>query len=108
MYKAYIAVRDKWAILDCYRSPGPIQLYGPSSDSVTYLVKPPTIDEFVRETEEHEKFENSRSSASLFHRHTDNLSELAKELIKYNPPIPQTLSDNSYGVIATKKYKPYS
>jgi hypothetical protein len=24
MFKAYAAVRDKWAILDCYRSPGPI------------------------------------------------------------------------------------
>ena len=25
MFKAYAAVREKWAVLDCYRSPGPIQ-----------------------------------------------------------------------------------
>jgi pyrophosphate--fructose-6-phosphate 1-phosphotransferase len=24
MFKAYEAVRDKWAYLDCYSSPGPI------------------------------------------------------------------------------------
>ena len=24
MFKAYEAVRDKWAYLDCYQSPGPI------------------------------------------------------------------------------------
>lgn len=32
MFKAYEAVRDKWALLDCYQSPGPIQFHGPSSD----------------------------------------------------------------------------
>lgn len=24
MFKAYEAVREKWAVLDCYKSPGPI------------------------------------------------------------------------------------
>jgi pyrophosphate--fructose-6-phosphate 1-phosphotransferase len=32
MFKAYAAVREKWGYLDCFRSPGPIQFSGPSSD----------------------------------------------------------------------------
>jgi pyrophosphate--fructose-6-phosphate 1-phosphotransferase len=38
IFGAYVAVRDKWAVLDCYRSPGPIQFKGPYSDAVNYLV----------------------------------------------------------------------
>lgn len=77
MFKAYAAVRDKWAILDCYRSPGPIQFTGPNSDSVNSLVDPPRIEDLVKDTEEHEKFENSKTKAQLFHRHQTNLSTLA-------------------------------
>lgn len=32
MFKSYEAVREKWAVLDCYQSPGPIQFKGPGSD----------------------------------------------------------------------------
>lgn len=44
MFKSYAAVREKWALLDCYRSPGPIQFSGPSSDSVNFLVNPPVTE----------------------------------------------------------------
>lgn len=77
MFQAYAAVRDKWALLDCFRSPGPIQFSGPGSDLVNFLVKPPVIEEIVRETDEHEKFENSTSLASHFHRDRTNLSVLS-------------------------------
>ena len=108
MYKAYVAVRDKWAFLDCYRSPGPIQFSGPGSDFVCSLVYPPDINELMRETDEHEKFESERSQASLFHRHSTNLSELSKARIQVTPPIPQTLTTNSFALAAVKKYKPFS
>jgi pyrophosphate--fructose-6-phosphate 1-phosphotransferase len=38
MFKSYQAVRDQWALYDCYNSPGPIQFTGPTSDSISYLV----------------------------------------------------------------------
>lgn len=38
MFKAYEAVRDKWAILDCYKSPGPIQFSGAGSDAINFMV----------------------------------------------------------------------
>lgn len=44
MFKSYAAVRDRWAILDCYQSPGPIQFKGPSSDAGCFLVTPPSIE----------------------------------------------------------------
>jgi pyrophosphate--fructose-6-phosphate 1-phosphotransferase len=43
IFKAYVAVREKWALLDCYISPGPIQFKGPGSDSTNYLVSAPNI-----------------------------------------------------------------
>lgn len=87
-YKAYIAVRDRWAYLDCYRSPGPIQFSGPSSDAVCYLVNPPNIELLTKETDEHEAFENSKTAASMFHRHETNLSELSKARIQDVAEIP--------------------
>lgn len=41
LFKAYEAVRDKWAYLDCYTPPGPIQFEGAASKNINYLIKPP-------------------------------------------------------------------
>ena len=57
MFKTYEAVRDKWAILDCFVQPGPIQFKGPSSQLLSYLVKPPNKDELFRQIEVQEKLE---------------------------------------------------
>lgn len=38
MFKAYEAVRDIWAVIDAYKSPGPIQFSGPASDEINYMV----------------------------------------------------------------------
>lgn len=108
LFKSYVAVRDKWAELDCFRSPGPIQFSGPASDQVCFLVKPPAIEDLLKETLEHEQFEQSRTRASHFHRHFTNLSELAKARIEEQPPIPETLTQESYALAAIKKYKPFS
>ena len=47
MFKAYEAVRDKWAYIDCYISPGPIQFVGAASDELNFMVKAPDIAELV-------------------------------------------------------------
>jgi hypothetical protein len=72
------------------------------------LVYPPGIQELVKETEDHEKFENSKTKASMFHRHSTNLSELSKARVEEVVPIPQTLTSNSFALSAIKKYKPFS
>jgi diphosphate-dependent phosphofructokinase len=83
IFKAYKAVRDQWAVLDCYRSPGPIQFKGPYSDAVNYLVAPPILEDLVRETNEFQKFEESKSTqAIVFHRSINNLSELSAARIR--------------------------
>lgn len=54
MFKAYEAVRDKWAYLDCYSSPGPIQFKGAASDELNFMVQPPTISDLVAQTNVYE------------------------------------------------------
>jgi hypothetical protein len=109
IFKAYAAVRKQWAVLDCYRSPGPIQFKGPYSNAVNYLVAPPVLEDLVRETNEFEKFEESKSTqAMVFHRSINNLSELSAARIKDSIKIPETLENNSYALVGIKKYKPYT
>ena len=62
----------------------------------------------LKETEDHEKFEKSRTQASLFHRDTNNLSELARARIDHPTEIPETLESENYALIGIKKYKAYS
>lgn len=83
IFKAYAAVREKWAILDAYRSPGPIQFRGAYSDAVNYLVAPPAIDQLVKETNEFMQFEESKNqNGCVFNRSVQNLSELSAARIK--------------------------
>ena len=58
MFKAYEALRNKWSLLDCYQSPGPIQFKGAGSDSVNFMVKPPNLDTMIYETDVQERYEN--------------------------------------------------
>ena len=68
MFKAYEAVRNKWSVLDCYQSPGPIQFDGPGSDALNFMVLPPEVDQLLKEAdmqEEIEKLNHPRSEALL-------------------------------------------
>lgn len=60
MFKCFAAVRAKWAYLDCYQSPGPIQFKGAASDLLNYMVSPPDIDSFVYATEVQERYEDKK------------------------------------------------
>ena len=57
MFKAYEAVREKWAVLDCYLSPGPIQFQGAGSDAINYMVLPPDVEKLVKQTARYEEVE---------------------------------------------------
>jgi diphosphate-dependent phosphofructokinase len=57
MFKSYELVRSKWAVLDCYLSPGPIQFKGEGSSAINFLVKPPNKEHLLELTLAQEKFE---------------------------------------------------
>ena len=78
MFLAYAAVRDKWAYLDCYNSPGPIQFKGAASDELNFMVQPPQIDALVAMTNEFEQLENS---GKRFARKFELLSELSQSRV---------------------------
>ena len=59
-FKAYEACRDKWALFDCYRNIGPIQFDGPDHEYIPYLVKPPVIEDLLKETEVVEEAEKAK------------------------------------------------
>lgn len=102
MFKAYAAVRDKWAYLDCYNSPGPIQFKGAASDELNFMVQPPTIETLVAETNEFEALENS---GKRFARKFELLSELSQARVQDVAPIPEMLTKGQFSVTGTKKAK---
>lgn len=99
MFKAYEAVRDKWAILDCYKSPGPIQFSGAGSDEINFMVQPPNIDVLMQETQKSEEAEK----AGVFHSY-ELLSELSRSRVSEACPIPEQLEKGLVGVAAVKKF----
>ena len=81
MFKAYEAVRDKWAYLDCYISPGPIQFKGAASDELNFMVLPPVIEDLVAKTDQFEALEQSDSRKILRERRNcEALEERSVEL----------------------------
>lgn len=106
MFLAYVAVRDRWAYLDCYVSPGPIQFAGPSSDAINFMVSPPDIPTLIKETDRVEEIETKirkEKGRELF-RDPSLLSELSQARIKEDAKIPTVLEKDSYCMSAIKKY----
>lgn len=101
MFQAYKAVRDKWAYLDCYVSPGPIQFKGPASDELNFMVLPPDVAKLVEETD---KVEALEKSGKRFARDITLLSELSQARVLDVPTIPTYLDKGTFTVAASKKY----
>ena len=93
MFLAYAAVRDKWAYLDCYNSPGPIQFKGAASDELNFMVLPPVIEEIVARTNQFEELENS---GKRFARKFELLSELSKSRVQDVAQIPDMLAKGTF------------
>lgn len=106
MFRAYEAVRDKWAYLDCYQSPGPIQFKGAASDELNFMVKPPDIAELVAYTENIERIEKQTKRGNRFNREVSMLSELSQARIKDVAQIPAMFEKGQFQVSATKKFFP--
>jgi len=110
MFKCYQAVRAKWAVLDCYQSPGPIQFKGPASDLSNYMVCDPEIDTFIYETDVQERYEKrvmDTNDDQLF-RQESSLSALSQARIKATHDIPNFMDGGNWRLTAVKKYAPSS
>lgn len=110
MFKCYEAVRRKWAYLDCYQSPGPIQFSGPASDLLNFMVKDPDIENFLYSTDVQEKYEskNKKNAHTNLFRQVSQLSILSRSRIRAPITIPDTLTNGNYTLAGIKKYQPYS
>ncbi len=89
-FKGYCAVRDKWAILDCYKCPGPVQFKGPNSHAIPHIVLPIPMEKIIRETDEAERYELERvpENHPFNRRPVNNLSRLCQARITEEIPIP--------------------
>ena len=105
MFKTYAALRAKWAVLDCYQSPGPIQFKGVGSNALNFMVKDPNLDSMVYATEQQEKYENRHQKDVALHRQTTSLSALSQGRIRQDVKIPKTLSDGVFKLTAIKRYQ---
>lgn len=104
MFKAYEAVRDRWAYLDCYISIGPIQFKGPGSDEINFMVKPPEISKLINDTDIIESKENANK---LNFKDSHQLNSLSQHRASDVARIPKMFRSVPM-VTATKKIVPQS
>jgi hypothetical protein len=90
MFKAYEAVRDKWAYLDCYVSIGPIQFSGPGSDEINFMVKAPEIEQLLAETAEIEEKEKAGNWHIKTAHQLNNLSTARTQDVSVIPKMFET------------------
>ena len=106
MFKAYEQFKDRWALYDCYLSPGPIQLHDPSAIDIPFLVRLPDLETIERETQERIEIDQNRDKAKQYFAIGDcNLSKASKELSTVRVPIPTTLQEGNYACAAIRRAK---
>lgn len=106
MYNAYKQFKDRWAIYDCGISPGPIQLHDPEAIDVPFLVCSPNLEKLELETAARIDIEKDASSKNeYFVTGEHNLSQTAKDMLKYTAPIPRILESGSYACAAVREAK---
>ena len=108
MFKTYAALRNKWAVLDCYQSPGPIQFKGVGSNALNFMVKDPNLDSMIYATEQQEKYETRHQKDVALHRQTTSLSALSQGRIKQQVAVPTTLKDGNFKLTAIKRFQPHT
>ncbi len=106
MFKAYEAVRQKWALLDCYLSPGPIQFQGAGSDALNFMVLPPDVDALVKQTARYEQVELELKKAHPLYRDPALLSELSQSRVQEVCRIPAQLEKGKINLAGVKKFFP--
>lgn len=108
MFKCYEALRRKWAILDCYHSPGPIQFQGVASTALNFMVKDPNVDSMLYQAEQQEKYESRAKGGNMLFRQATQLSALSQGRIRQEIEVPTVLKEGDFKLTAIKKYLPHS
>ena len=107
MFKCYKSMREKWAILDCYQSPGPIQFKGAGSTATNYMVSPPNLDSLKYETDVQERYENQQEDEDILFKQESSLSELSRARIRGEIAMPDCLVKGTFTISAIKSYSPF-
>ena len=106
VFKAFEAVRDIWAIRDCYQPQGPIQFSGLSLD-LPFLIEPPKPETLRAEAKEVEvaelAFEANKNPKLFVAKVGVHLSELGRRRMKEDAPIPHFLETGKYKLHAVKR-----
>jgi 6-phosphofructokinase len=109
MYKIYERFKNDWALYDCYRSPGPIQFHDPYCLDIPYMVKCPDLETLEKETQERKDVESDKTSRSPFFKITStNLSHTAREMLQYEPELPNAFRHKDFSCFAVKKFQPHT
>ena len=106
MFNAWKTFREKWAIYDCYLSPGPIQFEGVGFDELNFMVLDPDMEQLERNTLAQEKIELEISKVNPLYRDPSLLSSLSQERIKDVSEIPRQLVRGDMRLTSIKKYFP--
>lgn len=103
-FKTVQALREKWAMLDCYRSPGPIQFEGQSKDFPPFLVEPPNIERLLFKAYEFEKAEIA-GHKTFTPKPESNFSRLRRWRNEDPIEVPDLMNSPNFTLHASKKLK---
>lgn len=106
VFKAFEAVRDIWAVRDCYQPQGPIQFAGLSVD-LPFVVEPPKPATLLAEAKEVEEaeiaFQNNKNPTLFVPKIGVHLSDLGRRRMKEDAPIPSFLETGKYRLHVVKR-----
>ena len=108
MFKAYEALRNRWALLDCYHSPGPIQfksvLRKDGFVGTNFMVSPPDVDSMIYEADVQERYENRHQTDEVLFQQETKLSTFSRARLHDTIEIPAIFKKNSFRLVVSKKY----
>ena len=108
MFKAYEALRNRWALLDCYHSPGPIQfksvLRKDGFVGTNFMVSPPDVDSMIYEADVQERYENRHQTDEVLFQQETKLSTFSRARLHDTIEIPAIFRKNSFRLVVSKKY----
>lgn len=107
IFGTWEAVRDKWALLDFYRMPGPVQFQGANSQATPFLVKEPNKKEYIDATE---KFIDrvKRTTEVPYPVAFESKGLVGQQRVQEETALPNSLQKNNYTCVGIKKYTPFS
>ena len=106
VFKAFAAVKDIWALRDCYQPQGPLQFAGLGPE-LPFVVEAPKVPELLEEAriveQAEEEFLKTKGEGGFFvPKVPAHLSELGRRRMAEVAPIPRFLEDGDYTLHVVK------